>query len=187
MLAMKHHFSLCLAYGYIYSIGGEDRNSKLKDCQRYNIKGNKWEPISALLSAREGAACCKYNVNYLYAIGGCNVKGVERLDINKLEWTEIAVQQGDDIMVQGACAIEYSGRLLILGGMFGYKKSDYCLKMSIYDNDEHCICKIENAPVNWYFVCTSSPIHKGDAIFVVDTNRCVYSYNGRWKEVKYTI
>ena len=42
MLTAKHAFSLCKHYTDIYSIGGNDLVRDLDDCEKYNIKQNRW-------------------------------------------------------------------------------------------------------------------------------------------------
>lgn len=69
---MKHArclFSLAVAYGFLYAIGGQDGQNSLKSVERYDPDADKWERVCSLNIQRSSAAVA-VNRNYIYVIGG---------------------------------------------------------------------------------------------------------------------
>lgn len=82
---------------YIYAIGGRTNDkTRTKLCERFDSSVKTWEKVSNLNYARSRCAATLYNNNSIYVFYGTNsfgksVSTIEKLDLNKNEWSIIDV------------------------------------------------------------------------------------------------
>lgn len=85
MLNARCLFSLAMAHGFLYAIGGQARKKSLKLVERYDADADKWEEVNPLNTPRSAAAVAVHR-NYVYVVGGATkynemeTSTVERFD-----------------------------------------------------------------------------------------------------------
>lgn len=85
-------FSLAVAHGFLYAIGGQDQRESLRLVERYDPDADTWERVSSLNIPRSSAAVAVH-CNHIYVIGGATkinsdeTATVERFDGNT--WTTV--------------------------------------------------------------------------------------------------
>ena len=70
MLVMKFTHTLCKGYGFIYSIGGYDSTTYIKDCDKYSIIDNQRNALPSLFIERGGCAAFAFNIKGIVFSGG---------------------------------------------------------------------------------------------------------------------
>lgn len=80
MMNARCLFSLAVAHGFLYAIGGQAGKETLKLVERYDPVTNAWEEVSSLITQRSSAAVAVHR-NYIYVIGGAyNRMGTEKVE-----------------------------------------------------------------------------------------------------------
>lgn len=122
---------------YYYVLGGIDYlNSRLKKCEKYLLKDDRWKDITGLNHARYDATCVSISKeNCIYIIGGRVqqaklihwAKSIEKFDAASNNWTQIRIQKPILSLNLGCSLLPHSNLILIFGG----KDVDYrCQKES---------------------------------------------------------
>lgn len=87
MLNARCLFSLAVAHGFLYAIGGQFEKRSLELVERYDADANSWEAVSSLKTPRSAAAVAVHR-NFIYVVGGATeinsmeTATVERFDGN---------------------------------------------------------------------------------------------------------
>lgn len=85
-------FSLAVAHGFLYAIGGQAGKSTLNSVERYDPDSDTWEEVRSLNVSRSSTATAVHR-NHIYVIGGATAYNseetatVERFDGNL--WTTV--------------------------------------------------------------------------------------------------
>lgn len=88
-------FSLAVAHGFLYAIGGQEEKTSLKSAERYDPDTDTWEEVCSMNVSRSSAAIAVHR-NHIYVIGGATkynsdeTATVERFDGNS--WTTVEVK-----------------------------------------------------------------------------------------------
>lgn len=92
MINARCLFSLAVAHGFLYAIGGQDRKKNLKLVERYDADTDAWEKVRSMTLPLSSAAVAVHR-NYIYIIGGATkynlveTATVERFDGDS--WTTV--------------------------------------------------------------------------------------------------
>ncbi|XP_077991167.1 kelch-like protein 26 [Glandiceps talaboti] len=145
MKAERSHFALVSLHGYIYAIGGRDKDGAVSDSvERYNIATNKWQIIASLRSPRFGMAITVYE-GKIVVVGGHQIVKTpctEALDMEifdpKLNTWEVKAKPSIGRMVGSAFVLD--DKLYLAGGYMpsseDKKRDELCTLVEEY-NDEH--------------------------------------------------
>lgn len=92
MLNARCLFSLAVAHGFLYAIGGQVNKQSMKLVKRFDPDANKWEKVNSLILQRSSTAVAVHS-NYIYVVGGAT-------DYNKMETASVERFDGNSwIMV----------------------------------------------------------------------------------------
>lgn len=92
MAKVRTLFSMVVAHGLIYAIGGEDEFACMKLVEYYDPKKNAWTNTTPMIKPRAGAGVAVFN-NAIYAVGGSTMfkygdtDTVERYDLETKQWS----------------------------------------------------------------------------------------------------
>lgn len=85
MINARCYFSLAVAHGFLYAIGGQADKKALKSVERYDPDANTWEKVSSLNGPRSAAAVAVL-CNHIYVIGGSTTyNGVETTTVERFD------------------------------------------------------------------------------------------------------
>jgi len=151
-----HNPTLCIAKGYLYCIGGED-----KKAERYNLTENYWEDLPSLKLERSGSTAyfCEDN-DYLYLFGGFlslknnNTDLVIRIKVVKdlidIGWEDCFINKTSPLIKKSLmCVIPVTSSTILLVGGDTYDKQTFnpCSQVVKVDFKEETIyleeCKLK--------------------------------------------
>ena len=125
-MQMRRYGHFTIYYNnYLYSIGGYEHNdrkdeilSTLKNCERFDIRRNKWEMISNLNHPRAFFGCIIYKGS-IFVFGGVYneqlLSSIEKYDIYSDIWTTYPIKLPEKLARIGV--INYNQIIFILGGI----------------------------------------------------------------------
>lgn len=70
MICERSSHGICYMNGFIYVVGGEDRNETLKRCEKYDINHNKWVEIAPLNYPSSDCSITSFRDKDIYKFGG---------------------------------------------------------------------------------------------------------------------
>ncbi|KAL9952456.1 hypothetical protein ACROYT_G039717 [Oculina patagonica] len=113
--------------GFLYVMGGIDKNKLLSTVQRYNPETNLWQKTTSLSVARYGI-CAVAGKNFLYAVGGntkgCKLKIVEKFDAAEKSWSRVAPTLEKR---STACGAAVNQKVFVFGGLAdGVTETTFC-------------------------------------------------------------
>ncbi len=125
---ISKRYGHCIIYlnNYIYSIGGYDHIdrkeesmlSTLKNCEKFDVKKNKWELISNLNHPRAFFGCITYKKN-IFVFGGMYndqlLSSIEKYDTYTNVWTTYPIKLPEKLAKMGI--INYNDIIFIIGGI----------------------------------------------------------------------
>jgi hypothetical protein len=161
MLTEKSFISLTKSKGFIYATVGY-KNSSLTDCEKYDVKNNKWIKMPSTNNANYCTASFILNAKYLYAIGGESLPTMKiklALDNNSSVWESFALSTpfSNNDMIQYCKGVVCSpNNVLILGN-----NSTYLLKFNETQKDIQ-VTQISTTGSSYYLFSTPV-IWKGTA------------------------
>ncbi|XP_070535159.1 kelch-like protein 3 [Ptychodera flava] len=141
----RSRFGLVNLHGYLYAVGGLDKDNKsLKSVERYNIATNKWQIIAPLPACRYDMAIAVYDDKIIIVGGQHSVKAdaVDVLDVQVFdpainEW--VAKAKPSCVRSQGSSLV-VDNKLYIAGGhqpsAEDSSKTEVCNFVEEF-NDEH--------------------------------------------------
>ena len=129
------HFTIYFN-NYFYSIGGyehidrkDEMYSTLKNCERFDIRKNKWETISNLNHPRAFFGCVIYKGS-IFVFGGVYndqlLSSIEKYDIYSDIWTTYPIKLPEKLSKMGI--INYNNQVIfILGGVNEFYQNSSCV------------------------------------------------------------
>ena len=129
------HFTIYFN-NYFYSIGGyehidrkDEMYSTLKNCERFDIRKNKWETISNLNHPRAFFGCVIYKGS-IFVFGGVYndqlLSSIEKYDIYSDIWTTYPIKLPEKLSKMGV--INYNNQVIfILGGVNEFYQNSSCV------------------------------------------------------------
>lgn len=95
MEAKRTLFSMVVAHGLIYAIGGEDEFKCMNSVEFYDSKKNVWQNATPMIQPRASAGVAVLN-NAIFAVGGSTMfkygdtNTVERFDLDTKQWSSVS-------------------------------------------------------------------------------------------------
>lgn len=109
--------SVCVVDGWLYTAGGSQSSSSLKQVERYDTRVNEWRPVEGMKLPRREFGMVGIE-GRLYAVGGhngvCEVDLCETFDPLTDTWSDIAHLNKPR---RGHAVCTYGGKLFAVGGM----------------------------------------------------------------------
>jgi len=161
-----NHYLLSVNHGNtLLAIGGFDKiaNQAISKCEAYNIKEDKWEPITDMPVAKYLFAACVFEDKQIYVFGGLTTgrtpsQTIELFDATSNNWTPIPVTPEDaPELLCGCLAVTLAkNAILVFGGqsekckiptlMFN-PQGNIITKLQPHVADLQMICSDEGVPV----------------------------------------
>uniref|UniRef100_A0A1A9V2K1 Kelch-like protein diablo n=1 Tax=Glossina austeni TaxID=7395 RepID=A0A1A9V2K1_GLOAU len=127
---------------YLFCSGGLDsKNFAQSNGERFDVRRNKWEPISSMLSSKFGHSLVEM-CGDIYAIGGDQTFTVERYNVALNEWT----------LLPGKVELAYGGAAVLVelsessqnlvNNAVNFNKQN--ISIAVYRNSFHCGLKSDN-------------------------------------------
>lgn len=83
-------FSVAVAHGFLYAIGGQGEDETLNAVERYDPHADTWEMVASMKIRRSSAAVAVHR-NFIYIIGGATKKKTRQ---KRLRWNGLTAGRG---------------------------------------------------------------------------------------------